>query len=137
MNRAEKKHKKLRRTLMMAFAICLMSGSILAYADYQFGVDWHGPYTTSVSGAYCDHDVTFWLMDYLNDSQRIKASTVHSKYSTENYTNLRYTYFSVVQGETGRCKAKDGYHSYPELDESPNGGGYFGTRRIFCGTEGY
>lgn len=78
-----------------------------------------------------------WLMDYLNGSQRIKANTVHSKYSTQNYTNLQYTALSVVQAETGRCKAVDGYHSNAEIDENPNGGGYFGTRRIFCGTEGY
>lgn len=122
---------------MLAFAICLMSGSILAYADYQFGVDWHGPYTTSVSGAYCDHDITFWVMDYLNDSQRSKASTEHSKYSVSNYTRLQYTVLSVPQGDTERCYATDGYHSYAELEESSNGGGYFGSRRIFCGTEGY
>lgn len=132
-----KKRKNLSKSLMLALAICLLSGSILVYADYQYGVDWREPQTTTVKGAYCNHNVTFWLMDYLNDSQRIKASTTHSKYSVDNYTNLQYTYLSKVQVETGRCYADDGYHSYAEIDENPDGGGYFGTRRIFCGTEGY
>lgn len=138
MNRKNKKHRGLSKSLMLALVICLLSGSILAYADYQFGVDWREPQTTTVKGTYCNHNVTFWLMDYLNGSQRIKASTTHSKYSVENYTNLRYTVLSVVQVETGRQKAiADGYHSYAEIDENPEDGGYFGTRRIFCGTEGY
>lgn len=137
MNQRNKKRKSVSKALMLALVMCLLSGSILVYADYQYGVDWAGPYTTSVKGTYCDHDVTFYLMGYLNDSERIKANTTHSKSSTNNYTNLRYTWFSVVQAETGRCYAADGYHSYAEVDEKSGGGGYFGSHRIYCGTEGY
>ena len=137
MNEKDKKRKSISKILALALTISLLSGSVIAYADYQYGVDWAGPYTTSVEGEYCNHDVTFYLMWYLNDSERIKANTTHSKSSTDNYTNLRYTRFGIVQVETGRCYAADGYHSYAEIDESPGGGGYFGSYRIYCGTAGY
>ena len=117
--------------------MCLMSGSVLVYADYQYGVDWREPQTTTVKGEYCDHNVTFWVKDFLNGSQLIKSSTKHSKYSVDNYTRLQYTRYGVVQIETKRCYADDGYNSYAEISERSEGGGYFGSRRIFCRTEGY
>lgn len=126
----------MKRVFTLALAMCLFSSSIIAYADYQYGVDWRGPYTTSVKGEYCDHSITFYEMEYLNGSYRTKANTSHSKYSTNNYTRLQYVWLSAIQGDTGRCYAPDGYNSYAELDESSNGG-YFGTRKIYCGTEGY
>ncbi len=136
----EKKYKKWwnrSKFWVLTLVMCLMSGSVLVYADYQYGVDWREPQTTTVKGEYCDHNVTFWVKDFLNGSQLIKSSTKHSKYSVDNYTRLQYTRYGVVQIETKRCYADDGYNSYAEISERSEGGGYFGSRRIFCGTEGY
>ncbi len=129
--------KRVKKLVIMSIVCCLLCGSVSAYAAYQYGVDWYGPYTDSISGSYCKHSVTYYTMEFLDSTWRHKASTVHSKSSTSNYTRLRYEFLGAIDGDTGRCYASNGTKSNAEVGYNSKGTGFSGSRKIYCGTDGY